>query len=605
MCGIVGYLGNRNAIEIILDALKRLEYRGYDSAGVAVFDGKKIGIVKRKGKIRDLENAIRGLELSGTVGIGHTRWATHGKPDDINAHPHRCGPIVLVHNGIIENYLELKEMLQQGNGNSFYSETDTEVVACLIASNYKGNLLKAVLESVKQLKGSYALVVMSEQEPDKLMVYRKDSPLILGVGENEFFVASDIPAILPYTNRIIALEDDECAVIERSGFKIFKEGGVVVKEPKVINWTPALAEKAGYKHFMQKEIFEQPRAIADTISAYYSADGNFGLFQAPFIKKLEQVKRVRLVACGTSYHACLVSRYWFDRFTTLPVEVDIASEFRYRDLVIEPEDLCIFVSQSGETADTLAALRICNKANAVTVGICNVMESTIARESQSVVYTMAGPEIGVASTKAFTTQLVVLFLISVYLGYLQGTLPHEEVVTLCDPLLYVPGLVEETLKLNYILKSLANKFMKTEHFLYLGRYLNYPIALEGALKLKEISYIHAEGYAAGEMKHGPIALIDENMPVVVLAPVDKVYEKIRSNIEEVKSRSGIVIAFTDKGNQELEGKCDHVFYLPKTEEYLTPFLYVIPLQLFAYHVAALKGCDVDQPRNLAKAVTVE
>lgn len=331
MCGIVGYLGNRNAIEIILDALKRLEYRGYDSAGVAVFDGKKIGIVKRKGKIRDLENAIRGLELSGTVGIGHTRWATHGKPDDINAHPHRCGPIVLVHNGIIENYLELKEMLQQGNGNSFYSETDTEVVACLIASNYKGNLLKAVLESVKQLKGSYALVVMSEQEPDKLMVYRKDSPLILGVGENEFFVASDIPAILPYTNRIIALEDDECAVIERSGFKIFKEGGVVVKEPKVINWTPALAEKAGYKHFMQKEIFEQPRAIADTISAYYSADGNFGLFQAPFIKKLEQVKRVRLVACGTSYHACLVSRYWFDRFTTLPVEVDIASEFRYRE----------------------------------------------------------------------------------------------------------------------------------------------------------------------------------------------------------------------------------------------------------------------------------
>ncbi len=559
MCGIVGYIGKNDALPVIINALKMLEYRGYDSAGVAVFDGKTIRIVKRKGKIRELEQELSSKALKGTVGIGHTRWATHGRPDDINAHPHRCGPIVLVHNGIVENYLELKEKLQRENGNSFCSETDTEVIACLISSKYRGNLVEAVLEAVKELKGSYALVVMSEKEPEKIVAYRKDSPLILGVGDGEYFVASDIPALLPYTNRVVALEDDECAVLKRDGYLLLKNGREFSKEPKVVHWSTAMADEAGYRHIMQKEIFEQPKAVADTLNAYYSAEGEFGLFEESFSQKLIEAERIRLVACGTSYYACMVSRYWFDRFSRLPVDVDIASEFRYRDLHIDKRDLCIFVSQSGETADTLAALRLCNSSGATTVGVCNVMESTIARESQAVVYTLAGPEIGVASTKAFTTQLAVLFLMAVYMGWIREHLSKDEVKSMCNPLVYIPGLMEEVLRLDGSLRDLARVYMKKEHFLYLGRYLNYPIALEGALKLKEISYIHAEGYAAGEMKHGPIALIDEQMPVVVVAPPDKVYEKIRSNIEEVKARSGIVIAFNPKFNTELEKICYHIF----------------------------------------------
>ncbi len=606
MCGIVGYLGRRRAVDVIIDALKRLEYRGYDSAGIAIHDGKRIRIVKKQGKISALEEELRGRDLEGNTGIGHTRWATHGRPNDINAHPHRSGPIVLVHNGIIENYLELKERLSKDNGSRFVSDTDTEVVAALIHSKYRGDLLEAVLEATEELSGSYAIVVMSESEPGRIIAYRKDSPLILGVGEGEFLIASDIPAILPYTNKIIVLEDYEALEITEDGYRILKGGRPVLKEPKRVSWSPALAEKAGYKHFMQKEIFEQPRAISDTISSLISIDSmDFGLFENGFSQVLKRAKRIRLVACGTSYHACLTSRYWFDRFSRIPVEVDIASEFRYRDLTLSSDDLCIFVSQSGETADTLAALRMCNRADCITVGVCNVMESSIAREARAVVYTLAGPEIGVASTKAFTTQLAVLFLMSIYLGVVRGALSRDEARSLCEPLLYIPGMVEEALKLDEPLRELSRGYMKREHFLYLGRYLNYPIALEGALKLKEISYIHAEGYAAGEMKHGPIALIDENMPVVVLAPQDKVYEKVRANIEEVKARSGTVIAFTDRGNSDLDDKCDHVFYLPKAVEYLTPFVYVIPLQLLAYHIASLKGCDVDQPRNLAKAVTVE
>ncbi len=604
MCGIVGYFGNRNALEVILDALKRLEYRGYDSAGVAIHLGSRIEIVKRKGKIRVLEGELRRRELRGNLGIGHTRWATHGRPNDINAHPHRSGCIVVVHNGIVENYLELKEELSRTN--NFTSETDTEVVAALINHHYRGDLLEAVLEAARRLKGSYAIVALCDHEPTRMVAYRKDSPLILGVGDGEFILASDIPAILPYTNRVVPLEDHEAVVIGRDGFRILKDGKPVEKQPKVISWSPALAEKAGYKHFMQKEIFEQPRAIADTISSLVSLDTmDFGLFKPEFEERLKEASRVRLVACGTSYHACLVARYWFDRFSRIPVEVEIASEFRYRDLSLDASDLCVFVSQSGETADTIAALRMCNEAGCTTVGVCNVMESTIARESGAVVYTLAGPEIGVASTKAFTTQLVVLFLLAVRLGMVRGCLWQEEAKSICEPLLYVPGLVEEALRLDGFLRELAQVHMKREHFLYLGRYLNYPIALEGALKLKEISYIHAEGYAAGEMKHGPIALIDENMPVVVLAPKDKVYDKIRANIEEVKARSGIVIALTDKGNRDLNDKCDTVIHVPATVDYLTPMVYVVPLQLFAYHVASLKGCDVDQPRNLAKAVTVE
>ena len=574
---------------------------------MAIFTDGKIEVVKTKGKIARLEELLKERNLEGGLGIGHTRWATHGKPNDINAHPHRCGPIVIVHNGIIENYAELRRSLES-EGVDFYSETDTEVVACLINKKYRGNLFEAVVEAVEELEGSYAIVALSEKEPGVMVAYRKDSPLVLGVGDGEYFVASDIPALLPYTNRVIPLEDGECALITEKGYEIYQGGGRVKakKEPKFISWSPALAEKAGYKHFMQKEIFEQPRAVADTISSLFSPDdGSFGLFEEDFAQVIKDVKRIRLVACGTSYHACLVSRYWFDRFSKVPVEADIASEFRYRDISFGKGELCIFVSQSGETADTLAALRICKEAGCLTLGVCNVMESTIAREADSVVYTLAGPEIGVASTKAFTTQLVVLFLLSLYVGMARGVLTKEDIVQIAEPLVYIPGYIEEALRLDEQLKELARRFMKKEHFLYLGRYLNYPIALEGALKLKEISYIHAEGYAAGEMKHGPIALIDENMPVVVLAPKDKVYEKVKSNIEEVKARSGVVIAFTDRDNRELEDKCDYVFYLPRAKEYLTPFVYVVPLQLFAYHVAALKGCDVDQPRNLAKAVTVE
>ncbi len=606
MCGIVGYLGPRQAKDVVLDALKRLEYRGYDSAGIAVHTGKRVVVVKATGKIKTLEGRLRDMDVRGHLGIGHTRWATHGRPNDVNAHPHRCGPVVIVHNGIIENYLEIKERLEKENGSRFSSETDTEVVACLIASKYRGDLLEALMEAAQELEGSYAIVAISEEEPSRMVACRKDSPLILGVGDNEILFASDIPALLPYTNRIVALEDGEFVSVDQGGYAFYRGGERIDKPVKVISWSPVLAEKAGYKHFMQKEIFEQPRAVADTISSLFCVDdGSFGLFERGFEKRVKSAKRIRLVACGTSFHACLVSRYWFDRFSRLPVEVEIASEFRYRDLALCGDDLCIFVSQSGETADTLAALRMCKKSGCITVGVCNVMESSIAREAEAVVYTLAGPEIGVASTKAFTTQLAVLFIMSLYLGCVFGHLTERDAVRIYSPMLYIPGLIEEVLRLDAEIKRLAQSFLKTEHFLYLGRYLNYPIALEGALKLKEISYIHAEGYAAGEMKHGPIALIDEQMPVVVLAPCDKVYHKVKGNIEEVKARGGVVIAFTDKGNEELRGKCDWVFHLPKTVEYLTPFVYVIPLQLFAYHVASLKGCDVDQPRNLAKAVTVE
>ncbi len=605
MCGIVGYLGKRDAVEVVLDALKRLEYRGYDSAGIGVISNGKLKVVKTKGKIRDLATVVKEHDFKSNIAIGHTRWATHGKPTDVNAHPHVCEGIAVVHNGIIENYMELKEFLVN-KGYSFESQTDTEVIAALIKDNYEGSLFEAVINACKNLVGSFAIAVICEMEPDVIVGYRKESPLVLGVGDSEYFLASDIPALLPYTNKIVPLEDGDCLLITREGFTISNNGDLVNRDIMTISWSPVLAEKTGYKHFMQKEIFEQPRAVADTIHGIYSFDENrFYLVESEFEERLKGVNRIVAVACGTSYHACLVGRYWLERYALLPVEVDIASEFRYRDIFIDDKTLAIFVSQSGETADTLAALKMSKKRGALTLAICNVMGSSIAREAHDVIYTHAGPEIGVASTKAFTTQMAVLYAFSLYLGSLKGHLNNKDVSSRFTELMKTPRLIEEALELDKKLLELALKYLDKKDFLYLGRYLSYPIALEGALKLKEISYIHAEGYPAGEMKHGPIALIDKEMPVVVVAPVDRVYEKVKGNIEEVKARDGIVIAFTSEGSEEISKKCDHTFYLPKTYEDLSPFVYVVPLQLFAYHVAERKGLDVDQPRNLAKAVTVE
>ncbi len=605
MCGIVGYLGERNAVEVVLDALKRLEYRGYDSAGIGVISEGKLKVVKTKGKIRDLEAVLKEHDIKSKVAIGHTRWATHGKPTDVNAHPHVCDGIAVVHNGIIENYMELKEELAS-KGYSFKSQTDTEVIACLIRECYKGSLLDAVYEASQKLVGSFAIAVICEKEPDIIVGYKKESPLVLGVGEREYLLASDIPALLPYTNRIIPLEDGDCILITTEGFVVLNKGREVKREILTVSWSPVLAEKTGYKHFMQKEIFEQPRAIADTIHGIYSfEEDRFYLVDKDFEEGLKNIERVIAVACGTSFHACLVAKYWIEKHVKLPIEVDIASEFRYRDPVIDERTLTIFVSQSGETADTLAALKLSREKGALTLAICNVMGSSIAREADEVIYTHAGPEIGVASTKAFTTQLAVLYALSLYMGKLKGRLGKREVASKFAELMKIPRLTEEALELDRELLTLAMKYLDKKDFLYLGRYISYPIALEGALKLKEISYIHAEGYPAGEMKHGPIALIDKEMPVVVVAPVDRVYEKVKGNIEEVKARDGIVIAFTSLGNKELKEKCDHVFYLPKVGEDFSPFIYVVPLQLFAYHVAERKGLDVDQPRNLAKAVTVE
>lgn len=610
MCGIVGYLGERNAVDVIIDSLKRLEYRGYDSAGIAIHTGREIRIIKTKGKIGELEKLISSDPPRGKLGIGHTRWATHGKPNNINAHPHKVGKIVLVHNGIIENYRKLKNKLS-GEGFNFVSETDTEVIAALIHKYYNGDLFSAVKRTVEELEGSLAIVVMVEDRDDLLIGYRKDSPLILGIGEGELFLASDIPAILPYTRKFIPLDDDEFVVIEGNSFTIYNRDGKIDKSVMVVSWDPISAEKGGYKHFMLKEIFEQPRAIADTIRGMYSfEDKEFYIFKENGNivdrESLSKTRKVLLVACGTSYHACLTSKYWFESLAGIEVETDIASEFRYRDINDLTGTLAIFVSQSGETIDTLQAMRMAKKKGATTCSIVNVIGSSIARESDMVIYTNAGPEIGVASTKAFTSQLSVLFILTLFLGILRNKLSSEVVEDYYHELMKVPRLIENYLeRVNKEMESLSGRFLDSSSFLYLGRNLMYPIALEGALKLKEISYIHAEGYPAGEMKHGPIALIDNKMPVVILAPLGKVYEKTKSNIEEVNSRDGISIIFTDEGNEELNDKGKYVFKVPITQEVLKPFLYVIPLQLLAYHIANKKGLDVDQPRNLAKSVTVE
>jgi glucosamine--fructose-6-phosphate aminotransferase (isomerizing) len=609
MCGIVGYIGQQEATPIILDGLRRLEYRGYDSAGIATLQDGKIEIRRAQGKLVNLENVLRERPLLGRCGIGHTRWATHGRPSEINAHPHFAGGIVVVHNGIIENYLALKERLI-GQGHNFNSETDTEIIAHLVEEHFKacGDFEAAVLAALAEVRGAYAVAILCQQEPGKLIAAKLGSPLVVGQGQGEYFVASDIPAMLSHTREMIFLEDGEMVVFTTDGMRVTDLAGTpLVKNVKTITWSPLMAEKGGYKHFMLKEIYEQPRAIADTIAGRIREEQGDVFLDGLKLgdAELQAVEKIFVVACGTSWHAGLVGKFLIEKLARLPAEVDIASEFRYRDPLVTAGTLTVLISQSGETADTLAALREAKGKGGRTVAICNVVESSIARESDGVVYTHAGPEIGVASTKAFTTQLVALFLLALRLGRARGVLPAAEFSRLTEALLTLPRKVEETVELDAAIEEVARTFMGARDFLYLGRGNQYPIALEGALKLKEISYIHAEGYPAGEMKHGPIALIDEQLPVVIVAPRNETYEKVISNLEEVRARGGKVIVLTDGPSEELQGKADVVFTLPSIVDELMPVLTAVPLQLLAYHIAVLKGTDVDQPRNLAKSVTVE
>ncbi|MDA2916045.1 glutamine--fructose-6-phosphate transaminase (isomerizing) [Nitrospinae bacterium AH_259_B05_G02_I21] len=607
MCGIIGYVGHQQVVPVLLEGLKRLEYRGYDSAGIAMLSNGALAVRRCKGKIRQLEELLKGETISGTVGIGHTRWATHGRPSEENAHPHRSGGIVVVHNGIIENYLTLKHALE-AEGRVFASETDTEVIVHLIDRAFAGNLEAAVRQALKEVQGAYSIAAIAESDPDKVVVARMASPLVVGLGQGEYLVASDIPAILHHTRDVLFLDDGEVATATPEGVTITTlDGTPVTKEVKQVLWNPVMAEKGGYKHFMLKEIFEQPRAIWDTIRGRLSQEtGSVVLHEMNLSgEDVSRLQKIALVACGTSYHSALVGKYLLEQVCGLPVEADIASEFRYRDPLVDDTTLGVFISQSGETADTLAAVREAKRKGTHVLSICNVVDSSISRESDGVLYTHAGPEIGVASSKAFTAQLAALYILSIYLGRARGRLSEEAGSEMIQALVEVPKHVEDILEQDALYEELARHFADRSDFLYLGRGINYPIALEGALKLKEISYIHAEGYPAGEMKHGPIALIDESMPVVALAPRDAVYEKMLGNIEEVKTRDGIVIAFTDEGNEELEGKVNHLFTVPQTTPLLMPILLSIPMQLIAYHIAVRRGCDVDQPRNLAKSVTVE
>jgi glucosamine--fructose-6-phosphate aminotransferase (isomerizing) len=617
MCGIVGYIGPRKAVPIILDGLKRLEYRGYDSAGIAVLeDGDLLSIRRAQGKLRNLEEALRLNPLEGDYGIGHTRWATHGRPTEENAHPHRdChGDIVVVHNGIVENYLALKRQLA-AEGHKFCTETDTEVVAHLVEKHFDGNLENAVRDAVRQLSGVFALVFISKKDPHKIVAARQGPPVVVGLGDQEYFVASDVPALLSYTRDMFFLADGDIAVLTEGGVHLTDFNGKPVKrQVSHILWDPIMAEKGGYKHFMLKEIFEQPRAVRDTtLGRVGQESGRIFLDEMDIsTKEFRNFNHVRIVACGTSWHAALAGKFMIERLARIPVEVDYGSEFRYRDPIVGKETLTVVISQSGETADTLAAQREAKQKGSKTLAICNVVGSMITREAAGTIITHAGPEIGVASTKAFTGQLTALFLLAMYLGQTRETLDSETSRKLVDQLLRVPGQLEEILRRESIYEDLTKVLHRASDFLYLGRGVHFPIALEGALKLKEISYIHAEGYPAGEMKHGPNALIDGNLPTVVLATRDPsddmsrvLYEKTLSNIQEVKAREGIVVAVACEGDEDVARMADHVITIGATHELLLPILEVVPLQLLAYHIAVRRGCDVDQPRNLAKSVTVE
>lgn len=614
MCGIVGYVGNKDVVPILIDGLKRLEYRGYDSAGIGVIENGKLELRRCMGKICNLENALKEKPCKGSIALGHTRWATHGRPSEENAHPHTdCQDrLVVVHNGIIENYLTLKKGLVK-EGHKFKSETDTEVLAHLVEkylakSRGKKSILFALQRALKEVEGSYAVGVISVDDPEKIVCARKESPLVIGLGRKEYFIASDVPAILGYTRKVIYLDDGETAEVSTSGVEVYdKSGRKIKKKVFQISWDPVMAEKGGYKHFMLKEIHEQPRAIRDTFRGRMAPDkGEVYLEEIGLSKEeIRKIEKVYIVACGTSYHSALYGEFLFEELVRLPCEVDIGSEFRYRNPIINGNTLVLLISQSGETADTLAGLKEAKEKGGKTLAICNVLGSTATREADGVIYTRAGPEIGVASSKAFTAQLTALCLLAIYFGRVRGTLGKEKARNILMHLLRIPHQVEEVLENQEEIIACAQSYFKKIDFLFLGRHINYPIALEGALKLKEISYIHAEGYPAGEMKHGPIALIDKNMPVLAIATDSKVYEKVMANIEEVKARDGIVIALATKNNKEIKKKAEYVFYLSETMEILSPIVNVVSLQLLAYHIAALRGCDVDQPRNLAKSVTVE
>ncbi len=614
MCGIIGYIGPKPIVPVILDGLRRLEYRGYDSAGVAVVKDGQIHIRRSAGKLSNLELAVQKAPLDGAYGLGHTRWATHGRPTEENAHPHRdgSGRIVVIHNGIIENYLEIKrELLAQGH--KFESETDTEVVAHLVQRESRGDGLEnAVLRAMARVRGLFALVLLSADDPMKLVAVRNGPPLVVGLGDGEFFVASDVPAILSHTRDVVFLNDREMVIVTDKGavFKSF-DGETVTRTSTRVTWDPVMAEKAGYKHFMLKEIVEQPRAVRETVLGRVSAESGSVFLQEVGIAEdeLRGIEKATLLACGTSWHAALVGKFLIEQLAKLPTEVDYGSEFRYRKPILNSRTLAVAITQSGETADTLAALREAKSHGARSLGICNVVGSMVTRETEGTVYTHAGPEIGVASTKAFTTQLVALYLLALHLAQVRGTLTSDERRSHIEALLHLPEVLERTLKTSSQIEDVAARFHARTDFLYLGRGINYPIALEGALKLKEISYIHAEGYPAGEMKHGPIALIDENMPVVALAPKDEVFEKMVGNIQEAKARGGTIIAITTDDDEALahvvDSKNDSIIAVPATSPLLMPIVLALPLQLLAYHIAVRRGCDVDQPRNLAKSVTVE
>lgn len=626
MCGIVGYVGNKRVVPVIIDGLRRLEYRGYDSAGIAVAgNGDGLQVRRAEGKLRNLEEAIRLKPLDGTYGIGHTRWATHGRPTEENAHPHRdcTGKIVVVHNGIIENYLQLKKQLAD-EGHKFTTETDTEIIAHMVerymkqSANGSGHglsLEEAVRKSVKQMTGVFAIAAISADEPNKIVAARNGPPAVIGLGKDEYFVASDVPAILYHTRDLFFLADGDLAVITPQGVKLTNfDGKPIERQVQHVTWDPIMAEKGGFKHFMLKEIFEQPRAVRDTTLGRVSLDSGKVFLDEMDITEAEfrAATKVNIAACGTSWHAGQAGKFMIERLARIPVEVDYASEWRYRDPIVEKNAITMLITQSGETADTIAALREARAKGSKTLGICNVVGSMVTREANGTVYTHAGPEIGVASTKAFTAQLTALFLFALHLAEVRGAVNTDEAKKLISELQRIPAKLETLLAREEDTEELAKEYQRAQDFLFLGRGIHYPIALEGALKLKEISYIHAEGYPAGEMKHGPNALIDEDLPVVIIATKDDNdpgsvlrYDKTLSNLKEVKARSGVVIAVATEGDEDIEEAADHVLYVPAAPELLSPILEIVPLQLLAYHIAVRRGCDVDQPRNLAKSVTVE
>jgi glucosamine--fructose-6-phosphate aminotransferase (isomerizing) len=612
MCGIVGYVGDKSAVDIIVEGLKRLEYRGYDSAGVAVLHAGHLQVRRAAGRLKMLEGVLRERPVTGSLGIGHTRWATHGRPSEENAHPHTdcAGELVVVHNGILENYLEIKERLL-AEGHIFRSETDTEVLAHLVEHHLKatGRLESAVKRALAEVRGSYAIGVVATAAPDRLVAAKQGAgSVVVGLGRGEMFVASDIPAILSHTRDVVILEDNDVAAITAHGVEVTTvDGEPVQRAPVRILWDPIMAEKGGYRHFMLKEIYEQPRAVTDTFRGRIAPET--GSVVLPDVNldpsTVRALQRVVIVACGTSFHAAMLGRTMIEQLARIPVEIDLGSEFRYRDAVVGPDVLLVAISQSGETADTLGAVKAAKLKGCPILAITNVVGSALAREATGTLYTHAGPEIGVASTKAFTTQIVALYLLSLWLGRQREVITPEDVKKRIQDLVEIPRLIESTLELDSTIDALARRLSTAQDFLYLGRGGQFPIALEGALKLKEISYIHAEGYAGGEMKHGPIALITEGLPVVALAPRDSSYDRMLGNIEEVRARDGLLVAVGHPGDRALAAKAQHVIEVPPTTELLTPLITVVPLQLLAYHIAVRRGCDVDQPRNLAKSVTVE